>query len=325
MKNSFIKLNNYLQSKMWLMAPLAITIGIILGDNLSPYRYLAMYIFAFLTFTGSIGMRLSDFKRILKRPLPIFIFILYAHIVLPILGFLICSIFFKSNKDIILGYVLLLSGPVAVISFIWSDVYDGDGALSISMIIVDTFVTPILMPIMAKILIGDSIKINVGGMMSSLCVMVVIPLIIGLAVNEVTKGKAKENAIVYLQPFGKIALFIALILTISKITKTIMGLRFNDLSILLVNLGLTISAFTLGYYNQSKKMNEEERISVSCGVGLRNNTVTLIIATTYYSSVTALPIIAGLLFQQFLASTFCKKLFSEGKKKIIAAKLKEPK
>jgi len=315
MEKSFTRINNYLQSKMWLMAPLAITLGIILGDNLSPYRYLAIYIFAFLTFTGSIGMRLADFQRVLKRPLPIFIFIFYAHIILPILGFLISSLFFKGNKDIILGYILLLSGPVAVISFIWSDVYNGDGALSISMIIVDTFVTPILMPIMAKILIGDSININVGGMMSSLCVMVVIPLIIGLSVNEITKGKAKEKAIVYLQPFGKMALFIALILTISKITNTILGLKLKDFSILLVNLGLTITAFTLGYYNQSKKMNEKEKISVSCGVGLRNNTVTLIIATTYYSSVTALPIIAGLLFQQFLASTFCKKLFSHNKKK----------
>ena len=315
MKETFIKINQYIKNHMWFIAPAAIVTGIILGDNLSPYRYLAIYIFSFLTFTGSIEMRLTDFKRIVKKPLPIFVFILYSHIILPVLGFLLSSIFFKNNKDIILGYILLLSGPVAIVSFIWSDIYNGDGALSLSMIIVDTLVTPILMPIMAKILIGDSIKINIGGMMVSLCFMVVIPLILGLSINEFSKGKAKENVALYLQPFGKLALFIALSLTISKTSKTILSLHFEDTYILLFNISLTAIAFVLGYYNQFKMIDEKERISVACGVGLRNNTVTLIIATTYYSSVTAIPIIAGLLFQQFLASTFCKELFSHGKKK----------
>lgn len=150
-------------------------------------------------------------------------------------------------------------------------------------------------------------------MVNSLLFMVVIPLFLGFFVNEISKGKADKNFGSYLQPFGKIALFLAVTITASKVSSTILQFKFSDIGILLMVFVLTGLGFILGYFNQFRNMSEKENISISCGVGLRNNTVTLIIATTYYSPITALPIIAGLLVQQLLASTLCKLIYKKTK------------
>ena len=59
--------------------------------------------------------------------------------------------------------------------------------IALSILIVDTVIAPIITPFLLRLLIGSSIQIDSGGMMSSLLFMVVIPSIIGMVINQLSK------------------------------------------------------------------------------------------------------------------------------------------
>lgn len=318
MKPFFEKLNKIIERFMWAIAPAGIITGVLLGDSISALRGTGVYFFAFMTFTGSISMKVSDFSRVLKHPKNVGIFLIINHILITILGVFLGKLFFGESIATVEGIALVLGGPVAVTSFMWTSVYKGDSPLSLTLILIDTLITPIVLPLTMRLTFGTTIEMNTSSLMLSLCWMVVLPVLLAVAVNELSHGKVSSKAGIYLKPFGKVALFFALVANSSSVSDDIMAIRMSDIGILFFCLFLTIAGFCTAYFSSGLfGLSRKCRITLTFAGGMRNTSAALVVAVTFFSPAAGVPVILTILFQQLCSAIFSNIFLSEKKKKTL--------
>ncbi|MGF9826883.1 bile acid:sodium symporter family protein, partial [Brevibacillus agri] len=68
---------------MPVLTPSSVAIGVLAGTHLQPYAFLSPWVFAFMTFAGSLGAGFKEFAKVLTRPLPLVVNLLILHALMP--------------------------------------------------------------------------------------------------------------------------------------------------------------------------------------------------------------------------------------------------
>ena len=113
------KLNHRLEALMPIITPVSVIIGILLSHWLYFLVPIVPWIFAWITFSGSIGLSTKEFRRVLAFPLPIIVTLFILHILMPFIALIFGRLLFPQDPLFITGLVLLLVIPTGVISFMW--------------------------------------------------------------------------------------------------------------------------------------------------------------------------------------------------------------
>lgn len=297
---------------MWAITPAGLIIGLLLGDRISSFAFLGEYLFMVLTFSGAVSMQARDFANVMKHPKDILVFLIVGKAVIPLSCVFLIKLAMPDAPEYALGYALVLTGPVAVSSFIWSGIYAGNASLTMTIVMVDTLITPLSMPFFVKMASGATIAIDAGAMIISLCRIVLIPMVIGVAANEISGNKLKSEHGACFSALGKAALISSLVLNSSKISNAAASLRLSDWP--LVAAAILAVAFSLiGGYLICLLMGirSDNAVSLTMGCGLKNNTASLVIATTSFSPATAIPVFFIIMFQQITCSGVSALLFGD--------------
>lgn len=106
----------------------------------------------------------------------------------------------------ITGLILAASIPTGVSTFVWVSMYKGNIALTLSIILIDTMLAPFLVPGILSLLVGTDVQLDVYDMMSSLFWMIVVPSLIGMILNEWSKGAIAPVWGPRLNPFSKLTM-----------------------------------------------------------------------------------------------------------------------
>lgn len=317
------RFNHTLERLMPILTPTGVILGLLLGAHVSWMKPAVNWLFGFLTFTSALSISMGDVGKTLKKPKVFLLFILCAIVILPVLAFLLATMIFHDQSDLVSGYILLMAIPTAVVGTIWSSIYHGDAAVSLTILLLDTVLAPFLTPAIVKIFTHTSIQIDALGMMRSLLFMVVIPSILGIAVNQLTRGKVNENVTPCLKPIGKIFLVLVIIINTSRSADTLISsasllyIPVGLLSIFLAGIGFPISY----YLSRFAKCTHEEAVSVTFASSLRNISAALVLATDYFPPLATLPVVFGIVFQQTVCALMGSWLF--GKHDTIQMKEKE--
>ncbi len=172
--------------------------------------------------------------------------------------------------------------------------------IALSILIVDTVIAPIITPFLLRLLIGSSIQIDSGGMMSSLLFMVVIPSIIGMVINQLSKGRVTENIAPCLKPVSKIFLLFVIMINTSQVAERLIA----DASVIyiymaIVSLIVAASGYFAGnIFSRIFHFNRADSVSITYATAMRNVSAALVLAIDYLPPDGALPVIFGILFQQ---------------------------
>jgi tagaturonate reductase len=239
-------------------------------------------------------------------------FFLVAHIIIPLFVFVICSLIFKNDADTLSGYALLFSIPTAVSGFIWVSIYRGDNALALAIILLDTLLAPLVVPGTVSLLLGTSVKLDMSGMAMSLVFMVVVPTIVGVGINEVSRGKVPPLVTPYLNVVSKICLMLVIAANTSAVAPRI---RLDDPKVYLI--AVLCVAFAVLSYVCAKVMGKvgrlprEKRVTIFFITGLRNISAATTIAIEFFPTAAALPCLLGIVFQQVLAALMGKGLMGK--------------
>lgn len=309
----FLTFNDRLNRMMALVTPLGMLTGFLFHGFFLPLKPFVTPLFAFITLTGVLGMTLKDFSNILLHPLMILLSLVFSHVVVPLVVFTTSSIIFGGQAELIAGFMLLCSIPTAVVSYIWSSIYLGNGPLSLTIIIVDTLLSPFVTPLTMKVFTRSDVVIDVSGIMLSMFYMVVLPAIIGILLNTATKGYMQREVKFILNPFTKIALFFVVAINVSQVVGKI---SFDAETILVVAVTLLLTAgglFVYAHVFRLMGLSKENQVSLTFSVGMRNISAALVLAIDFFSPVTAIPVISGVLLQQMSAAIMGRILF--GRKK----------
>ena len=310
------KINAYLEKGMSIITPSGIVIGLLLGSRISFLKPLVIYLFAFISLVGGFGVSVPDFFKVFKKPLPIFLFLLSSYFLFPSLVWTSMHLWFTSQPDTMLGFFLLCSVPTAVVGYVWSSIYKGEAALSLTLLIIGTVLSPLCTPLIMRILSGSSVDFNVSGMILSLFKMVLIPSALGIFINQITHHRVNDHVTPCLKPFTKVAIFILMAINASQLTEPFFStISPSLLPIIIGCLLFTFVGFSLArLLAHATKLNRDQSVSLMFASGLRNINAALVLAIDFFSPAVAIPVMLGIFFQQIMSAVSATILLGKERK-----------
>ena len=297
------KVNQFLERIMPLLTPLGVVLGVVLHSVFLELRPFVTLLFAIITLAGALKLRIRELGKAASSPFPPLFFFLTAHILMPFVIFLLSSLIFRNDHDTVSGYVLLYSAPTAVTGFIWVSIFRGDPALSLALILLDTILAPLVVPGTVRLLVGSHITLDMTGMALSLIYMVVIPTILGVALNELSKGKIPAIVSPYLTPFSKICMILVISANVSAVASQFHPNNIRLWIIAVVCIGFSVLSFTGAKFAcMAAKLDREKQTSLFFASGLRNTNAAMTLAIQFFPGSAALPAVLGVMFQQTIAA-----------------------
>jgi predicted Na+-dependent transporter len=297
------KINKQLEKIMPLITPTSVVLGVLLSVYITDFSYLIPYIFAFMTFAGSLNSNFKSLSDVVRHPLPILAAMVLLHILMPIWAWGVGHIMFQEDIFTITGIVLGMAIPTGITSFIWVSIYKGNIPLTLSIILIDTILSPLIVPYCLSFLIGEKIEMDFLSIMQGLVGMIVLPSLLGMWLNQSSKGNMAKKLSTTLAPFSKICLAVVVMLNGAVIAPYLKNINLKLISIILVVFFIALTGYLFSFLiGKLIRSDRDTVVSLTFSGGMRNISAGAVIAVTYFSPAVAVPVVVGMLFQQILAS-----------------------
>ena len=300
-------LGSWIGDRLAILAPICVAVGVLLPQVFGPVNtYAVPFLFACMTFQGSLGNTFSQVLDEFRHPLPMFAVLFVSAVVLPVLAWLAGGALFADQPLVVTGIVLEYCVPVAVITFMWVGMYNGNSSLALATIMVATVLAPVSIPFTLQLLMGAVVHVDAAGMMLSMVEMVGAPALAGMLVNQASRGWGARTLSPNIAPLIK--LFVLVI-----ITSNATGLAPYVLhpSLLLVQIGAFVLVFTVFTYAigvgvaRLLRRGRADTVTIGYACGLRNISAGAVIAGQYFPGTPVIvPAMVGTLLQQILAAGF---------------------
>ena len=196
-------LGKFLAGHMQVIVPICVTLGVLFPQQIGVLKPIVPALFAFMTFQGALSNTFHQVAEVFRRPLHLILALLVSAVLIPIAAYAMGSLFFGSNPNLVCGIVLEYSVPVAVTAFMWISMFGGNGPLALTIILTSSVISPVTIPLTLKLLLGATVSIDVPSMMQDMAFMIAIPAMLGIAINELTRGWGHEKLSPALSPAWK--------------------------------------------------------------------------------------------------------------------------
>ena len=298
-----IRFNQLLEASMIIVIGIGLTMGAVFHNYLIELKSWVTYIFAYMTFATAVGCSSKDFLNAFRKPGLMLLNIGLLHLIIPIIAFLLSLLFLGSNSTLRAGIILGTTVPIGVAATIWTGIAGGNIPFALTTVILDTILSPIIVPLIMLITIGKSVQFDAWQLMLGLVWMIVLPTFAGVIVHDLTQGKFQRQWGFIAEPSTKI--FLALVVSINlavawssfhllqKALPTLMGLAFM----------MSCLGYILGFSTAKLiRLPPKQANTLIYTVGIRNVTAGLVMALKYFPILTAIPVVFATIFQQPLAA-----------------------
>ena len=239
---------------------------------------------AFIMFTLGLGLSVSDFSNVFRKPKNFLIGLISQLIFLPIVG-LTLVIIWPLPIEIAIGVMLIAAAPGGVTSNILTFFAKGDVALSVSLTAAMSLLSAVSVPIVLAIsigLIGDSIlpdSISLTGIALSMFLIVTLPVLLGMGVRSFLNSLTLK--------IEKSARFISTLLFVLVLVGAILAERENVVSyfaqtglvVLTLNILMMLIAF---YWSGFFGMGIAQKKAIAIECGLQNGTLAIFVGTSLF-------------------------------------------
>lgn len=148
-------------------------------------------ILSLLMFDLGLALRVSDFAMVFKRPRAVITGVLGQILLLPAIVFMLCRIF-GIEGEMLFGLMLIACCPGGSSSNVFSGIAKGDVALSVSLTAISSIITLFTLPLF----LGSMFELPVGKLVMQNIVLVLFPVIAGMAIrNEFTDTALKIHKV----------------------------------------------------------------------------------------------------------------------------------
>jgi len=289
------------------LAPVFLTLGLLLGSNVGQFVRIVPWLFALATFIGSLKIDFNAFLETVKKPKGILIVMLILRVLMPVISLIFGRIFFLNDVYTQTGLLLFGLLPVAINSVLWTVIIKGNVSLTLSVVLLDTVLAPLVLPLSLLLLTGASIDLDTIGMMRSLLFMVVLPSLAGMRLNKCTKGEFGKRWNVKLAPFAKISLLLVILINGGNIRRYFPPVNLRLMMIMACITFLAVLGYIISWrLAKWLKLPEADVKAVVFSGGMRNMSTGVVIAVAYFPAGAAIPIVTGIFFQQIVCAAIAK-------------------
>jgi len=230
--------------------------------------------------TMGFTLKLSDFKRLLIAPKPIFIGLTAQLILLPAMAFALVGIF-QPPLAITMGIIILACCPSGATSNFFTHLAGGNVAISISLTSISGIIVIFTIPLLVNFAIelfgepGRKVFMPVLPSMIRIFTLILFPVIVGMLFRHWRPRLAEA-----IEPYAtkiSFAVIILLMLAVLWHLKAILGDLIASAG--LITLALNLSMMTLGFILAlAFKLQERDARSICVEIGVQNYLLSVIIA-----------------------------------------------
>lgn len=299
----WVGLGKFLAGHMQVIVPICVALGVLFPQQIGVLKPIVPALFAFMTFQGALSNTFHQVAEVFRRPLHLILALLVSAALIPIVAYAMGSLFFGSNPNLVCGIVLEYSVPVAVTAFMWISMFGGNGPLALTIILTSSVISPVTIPLTLKLLLGATVSIDVPSMMQDMAFMIAIPAVLGIVINELTRGWGHEKLSPVLSPACKFMMMGVIASNSTAMSEYVLHMNAVRLEVALFILVFAISGFVVGFlvaHTLHLPYSETTTMCFTCG--MRNISSGAVIATQYFPGEVVFPVMCGTLFQQVLAS-----------------------
>ncbi|PLT35417.1 bile acid:sodium symporter family protein [Bacillus sp. V5-8f] len=312
------KINKQLEKLMPFITPISVFLGVLLAENLKGLSFLIPWLFAFMTFSGSLSSNFVSFKEAVTHPRPLIWAVIILHLVMPVWAWGFGHLSFSSDTYTITGLVLAMAIPTGITSFVWVSIYRGNIALTLSIILIDTVLSPFIVPSTLSLLVGQHVEMDVVSIMKGLFLMIVLPSLLGMALNQITKGRVVKVLSPRLSPVSKILLALVVMINAAVVAPYLKEVDYRLIKIALVAFLIAFTGYLLSFLiGKLLRSDQGTVIALTFSGGMRNISAGAVLAVSFFPAPVAVPVVIGMLFQQILASFYGSFLDRHFNKKIV--------
>lgn len=239
-----------------------------------------VYILGIIMFGMGLNVKASDFKELFIRPKFVLIGIGAQFIIMPLIAYVLVK-GFNLPLGLAIGVVLVGTCPGGTSSNVITYLSKGDVALSVGITSCTTLLAPFMTPILTKLLIGQSIDVNVIAMFLSVVKVVIVPIILGILAHRFLPKIAEllKDVLPMVSTLGIVAIVIAVVSVSAE--KIIANLGIIVLIIVCHNLFGYLFGFLVGK-SVTKDMAKVKALSVE--VGMQNSGLATSLALTHFAT-----------------------------------------
>ena len=260
-----------------------------------------------IMFGMGLTLKGEDFKVVFSRPKDVLVGCLAQFTVMPLLAFALTKIF-RLEPALAIGVILVGCCPGGTASNVITYLAKGDLALSVGMTAVSTLLAPVLTPLLVWLLAGETVDVDVVGMLLSILWVVILPIALGLLVKRFWP-RMTEQASTYLPALSTLAIcVIVLIVIAANAHKLLDGGLIVLLVVVLHNMCGLGAGYLLGTFLH---LTPAKRRAISVEVGMQNSGLASSLATLHFASY-PLATIPGALFSVWhnISGAIVAKLYS---------------
>jgi len=235
-----------------------------------------------IMFGMGLSLRIADFSRVIQQPKAVAVGITAQLILLPVIAFVV-AIIFQLPPELAVGLMIISFAPGGVTSNVFTNLADGDVALSISLTAVASLVISFSMPLLTVFSMSyfmgeaEQFELPLVKTIIQLLVITLIPVALGMFI--LSKWQTVANKIEPL--IQKFSLVILLLLVVAIIIKNKAQMLDFFIQSGAASLTLNILALVVGYFiAKFFKLSEAESVSVGYEVGIQNGTLALLVSGT---------------------------------------------
>lgn len=299
------KLGSWIGGHMAFITPTCVILSVVFAEELVVLKPAVSFLFAFMTFQGSLTNTFSNLGHALRHPAPMLVTLAIASVLMPSLACAIGTLLFGSDPDIVTGIVLEYSVPVAVTAAIWVSLFEGDISLCLATILVSTVLSPFTIPATMQLLLGHTVEVDTLSMMQNMLLTIALPALAGTAANDFSHGRAGKELSPVLSPAAKLALIVVILTNSTGAAPYLRHLTPMLVGVLFFIFTFATTGYLLGLVVASVwRRPRKQLITMTFLTGMRNISAGAVIAAQYFPDATMFPVVIGTLFQQMLAAVF---------------------
>lgn len=286
-----------------------VALGLLFSGPLSNLSRITVPLFACITFANSLGGGYRDLFQVVRRPGPVVTVFLLLHAVMPVLAMGVGNLLFHNEPLFTMGLILEYSIPTAVATLMWAGMTGANISLTLSILLLDTVLSPIVVPLTLRVLVGSVVKMDVSGMMGNMMIMVGIPALVAMALYDGTHGRVAKTVKPMLDPFAKLGLLLVIVANATSCVPFLKQVNGTLILVILATIGLCLLGYFLGFYvGLLQKKPFPVAMSMAINTGMRNTSVGGVLASQYFPPEVIFPVAFTPLFLQISVATMTRIL-----------------
>ena len=303
------RINSFISKNLpWLVLG-CVALGMAFADTLAPLNAHTVPIFAFITFTNSLGGDFHDLAKVARHPLPVVTIFVLLHVVMPLVTLGVGNVLFPDAPLFALGLLLEYSIPTAISSLMWTGVAGGSMSLTLAMVMLDTILAPFVVPLSLRIFAGSVVEMDAMGMMRDLLFMVALPAVLAMAMHQKTEGRVEKTLKPVLDPFAKVMLLTIIAINATGCAPFLKELNQTRIMVIVAVFLLCLLGFFLGYLaGRLMHQSYATTFSMALTTGSRNISAGAVLAAQYFPADVMFPVAFTPIFLQFTTSIIVKIL-----------------